>query len=84
MYDVYRYAGLLEGGAAALDATSASAASSLSLPFVQLVYAYQARGDTARVRRAIDRAVRLSPNPEMRDALLQLSEQPAGPATLGE
>ena len=84
VYDVYRYAGLLEQGAAALEATSASAASSLSLPFVQLVYAYQARGDTARVRRAIDRAVRLSPNPEMRDALLELSEQPADRPTLGE
>ena len=71
-YDVYRYAGLLEQGAAGLEATSASAASSLSLPFVQLVYAYQARGDRQKARRALDAAVRLSPNPEMREALTEM------------
>ncbi|HEU5040181.1 MAG TPA: DUF2723 domain-containing protein [Gemmatimonadales bacterium] len=85
VYDVYRYAGLLDRGAADLEPTSASAASSLSLPFVQLVYAYQGRGDAARAERAIGRAVRLSPNPDMREALRQmLGPPPPDSATLGE
>jgi hypothetical protein len=81
-YEVYRYAGLLEGGAAGLDPTAASAAASLSLPFVQLVYAAEARGDTAGARRAIERAVRLSPNPEMRAALLQMAGSPGAEGAL--
>src|SRR5262249_2227778 len=52
-FEVYRYAGLLEEGAAGLDPTSASAAASLSLPFVQLVYTYQDRGDTLKLERAL-------------------------------
>jgi hypothetical protein len=83
LYDVYRYAGLLDAGAAGLEPTSASAAASLSLPFVQLVYAYQGRGDQERARRALARALQLSPNPDMRDALLQMVEAtaPADSAT---
>jgi hypothetical protein len=75
-YRVYRYAGLLDGGAAGLDPTAASAAASLSLPFVQLAYAHLGRGDTAGARRAVEHGVKLSPNPEMRDALRQLLLQP--------
>ena len=77
VYEVYRYAGLLEHGAAGLDPTSASAAASLALPFVQLVYAYQARGDRERMERALQLAVKLSPNPGLRQALLDLLEAPA-------
>ena len=55
------------------------------LPFVQLVYAYQGRGEADKARRALEAAVRLSPNPEMRDALTQmLLTQPDGDATLQE
>jgi hypothetical protein len=84
-YDTYRYADLLEEGAAELDATSASAAASLALPFVQLVYAYQGR-DTGRLERALDYAAKLSPNPELREALVQLRDAPpaADSPTLGE
>jgi hypothetical protein len=77
VYETYRYAGLLEHGAAGLDPTSASAASSLALPLVQLVYAQQARGDRERMERALQRAVMVSPNPELRDALRELLLQPA-------
>ena len=86
VYQVYRYAGLMEAGAAGLDPTSASAAASLSLPFVQLVYAYQGRGEQEKARRALDAAVRLSPNPEMREALLEMvgTPAPADSRTLGE
>jgi hypothetical protein len=73
LYRVYRYAGLLEEGAAGLDPTSASAAASLSLPFVQLVYAYL-EGAPEKARRALEGAMQLSPNPDMREALLQMVE----------
>jgi hypothetical protein len=86
VYRTYRYAGLLEAGAVGLDPTSASAAASLSLPFVQLVYAHQGRGDREKARRALAGALQLSPNPEMREALLQMVETstPADSATLPE
>lgn len=77
VYDTYRYAGLLEREAAELDPTSASAAASLALPLVQLVYAHQARGDRERMERALQHAVKLSPNPGLRQALLDLQRASA-------
>ena len=71
-FDVYRYAGLLQAGAAGLDPTSASAAASLSLPFVQLVYTYQDAGDTLKLKRALGHAVKLAPEPQLRAALEQM------------
>jgi hypothetical protein len=71
-FNVYRYADLLEQGAAGLDPTSASAAASLSLPFVQLVYAYQDDADTLKLERALSRGVKLAPDRELRAALSQM------------
>jgi hypothetical protein len=76
VYGTYRYAGLLEDGAADLDPTAASAAASLALPAVQLVYAHEAAGDRERMERAIAYAAKLTPNAPLRDALLQLLEHP--------
>jgi hypothetical protein len=76
VYGTYRYAGLLESGATDLDPTSASAAASLALPPVQLVYAYEAQGDRERMERAIAYASKLTPNAQLREALLQLQKQP--------
>jgi hypothetical protein len=81
VFHTYRYAGLLDAGARDLDPTSASAAASLSLPFVQLVYAHQGRGDAAAARRALAGALQLSPSPEMRDALLEMVESSAAADT---
>ncbi|HEX6668172.1 MAG TPA: DUF2723 domain-containing protein [Gemmatimonadales bacterium] len=72
VYGTYRYAGLLERGAVGLDPTSASAAASLALPAVQLVYAYETRGDAERMKRAIASASKLTPNAQLRDALVGL------------
>jgi len=44
VWDTYRYADLLQGDVTKLETTSASIASTLSLPFTQLTYAYSARG----------------------------------------
>ncbi len=86
VFDVYRYAGLLEEGATGLEPTPASAAASLSLPLVQLVYAYHGRGDREKAERALLAAGKLSPNPDMREALIQLveSQSPADRPTVGE
>jgi hypothetical protein len=78
VYGTYRYADLLEHGATDLDPTAASAAASLALPAVQLVYAYESRGDAERMQRAIAHASKLTPNPQLRDALVQLQEQRQG------
>ena len=78
VYGTYRYAGLLDQGAAGLDPTSASAAASLALPLVQLVYAHEARGGREGLTRAIGYAVKLTPNAELRRALVELLEAPSG------
>jgi hypothetical protein len=80
VFRTYRYAGLLERGASELDPTSASAASSLSLPLVQLAYAYHARGDRERMERAVQYGMQVSPNPALRAALQELLLAPADTA----
>jgi hypothetical protein len=82
VYETYRYAGLLERGATELDPTSASAAASLALPLVQLVYAHQARGDRERMERALQYAVKLSPNPALQQALEDILAAPADSSLL--
>ena len=76
VFETYRYAGLLDRGAAGLETTASSVAASLSLPAAELVYAYQSRGDVAAARRAADRAVRLSPSPDLITALRAVVSEP--------
>jgi Protein of unknown function (DUF2723) len=72
LWETYRYAGLLQGDVTKLESTSASIASTLSLPYTQLAYAYSARGQYDKMERALDRAMQLSPSPAMRAALAEL------------
>ena len=72
VWETYRYAGLLQGDASELESTSASIASTLSFPFVQLAYAYSARGEDEKLQRALEYALKLTPNPAMRTALMEL------------
>jgi hypothetical protein len=72
LWETYRYAGLLEGDVTKLESTSASIASTMSLPYTQLAYAYSERGQYEKMERALDRAMRLSPNPALRAALAEL------------
>jgi Protein of unknown function (DUF2723) len=72
LWETYRYGGLLDGDVTKLESTSASIASTLSLPFTQLAYAYSGRGQQEKMQRALDRAVQLSPNPALRSALAEL------------
>jgi hypothetical protein len=70
--ETYRYAGLLQGDVTKLESTSGSIASTLSLPYTQLAYAYSSRGQYEKMELALDRAMRLSPNPTLRAALAEL------------
>ena len=72
LWETYRYAGLLEGDATKLESTSASIAATLSFPFVQLAYAYSSRGQEEKLERALDYALKFSPNPGLRAALIEL------------
>jgi hypothetical protein len=72
VFDTYRYAGLLEGDVTKLESTSASIAATLSFPFVQLAYGYSDRGDHEKLQRAMEFALQLSPNPQLRAALAEL------------
>jgi hypothetical protein len=72
VWETYRYAGLLEGDVGRLESTSSSIASTLSFPFVQLAYSYSSRGNEEKLQRALEYALRLSPNPAVRAALLEL------------
>ena len=72
VWETYRYAGLLEGDVTTLESTSASIAATLSFPFVQLAYAYSDRGQTEKMQKALEYALKLSPNPALRAALTEL------------
>ena len=72
VWETYRYGGLLEGDVTNLESTSASIASTLSLPFTQLSYAYSARGQHDKMLRALERAMQLTPNTALRTALAEL------------
>jgi len=72
VWETYRYGRLLDGDVTKLESTSASIAATLSFPFVQLAYANSDRGDTEKLQRALDYALRLSPNPQLRAALMDL------------
>jgi hypothetical protein len=72
VWDTYRYGDLLHGDVTKLETTSASIASTLSLPFTQLTYAYSARGQQEKMLRALDRAMQLTPNQSLRTALAEL------------
>jgi hypothetical protein len=82
VWETYRYGGLLKGDVTKLESTSASIASTLSLPFTQLAYAFSARGQQEKLVKAVERAIQLTPNPSLRTALGELRIR--GSDSLGE
>ena len=79
VFDTYRYGELRERGAAGLESTSASVAATLGLPPALLVYAYAGRREPDAMRRAMELAVALSPNPDLRAALQTVVDSATGP-----
>jgi len=74
-WDTYRFAGLLDSDGRRLDGTNRNFSASLSIPFTQLAYAFEALGDYDRTLANLERAAMLSPNPAVKAALQQLQFQ---------
>jgi len=72
MMETYRYAELLERPKRDLENTASGIASTMGLPFTQLAFAMEQRGDTARMLAYLERAAKLSTNPAVTAALEQL------------
>ena len=75
-WETYRFARLGESSSSSLEPTARGVAGNLALPFAQLAYAYQGRGDREAALKNLERASRLSPNPALRQALLKLLAEP--------
>jgi len=72
VWETFRYGGLLEHDLRNQDDTNASFSATLSLPFTQLAYAYEALGDSDRTITNLERAYALAPNPAIAAALSQI------------
>jgi hypothetical protein len=77
LMETYRYANLLSGPKRELENTASGISSTLGLPYSQMAYAMEQRGDTARVLKYLERAALLSSNPAIAAALQQLRPAPA-------
>ena len=75
MMETYRFAELLERPKQALENTASGIASTMGLPFTQLAFAVEERGDTARMLKYLERAAKLSTNPAVAAALEQLRKE---------
>jgi hypothetical protein len=71
LFGVYRYGEVLSRGADGLETTARSTAGTLGVPFTQMAYAAEARGDGAAVLRYLAPAASLSTNPAIRRALAE-------------
>jgi hypothetical protein len=68
-WETYRYGPLLTEDTRRLESTSASIASTLSIPFSLLAYADDVQGDTASVKKQLERAARIAPSEALEAAL---------------
>jgi len=74
LMETYRYARLLEEPRRELESTANGIASTLGLPFTQMAYAMEQRGDTAKTIRFLEGAAKLSGNPAVTAALNALKQ----------
>jgi hypothetical protein len=74
LFQTYRYGAVLTRGADGLETTARSMAGTLGVPFTQMAYAAEARGDAASMIRYLEPAARLSSNPAIRQALAEARE----------
>jgi MFS family permease len=72
VWETFRYGGLRTRSGGAMDVTSRSFASTLSLPPAQLAYAYQTLGDEPMTIRNLELAGSLAPNAAIAAALSQI------------
>jgi hypothetical protein len=74
LMETYRYARLLEAPRSVLESTANGIASTLGLPFTQMAYAMEQRGDTAKTILFLEGAAKLSGNPAVTAALNALKQ----------
>jgi hypothetical protein len=67
----YRFSDLMNRSAAGLETTAAGIAQTLGMPFTQLAFHAEDRGDYAGVVRYLEKAAKLSSNPGVLDALAE-------------
>lgn len=72
MMETYRFADLLTRPRTQLESTASGIASTMGLPFTQLAYAMESRGDSAQVVKYLERSAKLSSNPAIQAALEQI------------
>lgn len=78
IWDTYRYGRLGRTSVEALEPTAMGVANNLSLPFAQLAYAYESRGDRQQAVKNLSRAAELSTNPSLKRALMSMLIPPVG------
>jgi hypothetical protein len=80
LWQTYRYGPLLgpenDGD---LESTSASIASTLSIPFTLIAYHHDQRGDSAAVLKNLERAQQIAPSPALEAALKGYGQRMPGP-----
>ncbi len=79
VWETYRYAGLVARGGDGLEPTAAGVARNLALPFVQLGYAHESRGNRPEAIRDLNQASRLSSSPTLQRALGAVLANDSGP-----
>ncbi len=67
----YRFADLMARGATGLETTAAGIAQTLGMPFTQMAFHAEEKGDYAAVVRHLEKAAQLSANPGVKDALTE-------------
>jgi hypothetical protein len=80
LWRTYRYGALLEpGNDGEFESTSASIASTLSIPFTLIAYHHDQRGDSAAVVKNLERAQQLAPSAALEAALQGYGGRGAAP-----
>lgn len=69
LFETYRYADLLEDGPHQLETTANGIAQTIAVPFTQLAFAAEARGEYDKMVKYLERSSRLSTNPAFKTAL---------------
>jgi hypothetical protein len=78
LFGTYRYAELLDRPPGPLETTARSTASTLGVPFSQMAYAMEGRGDFQGMLRYLEPAARLSANPAVQAALEEVRREVGG------
>jgi hypothetical protein len=78
VWQVYRYAKLLEPDTLVLEPTARNIATNLSIPPLTLGQAYQLRGDTQRALKNLELAYRLAPSTQLGQVLRSLRSRETG------